>query len=99
MSKAAKGKIVVTRIAECKAARGRISAGDGTSPGYWIPISNGLGRRSTTERSRPINSVGLHRIGADFNQSRFDHDLLGRLIDLHQHFPNVVDVAAGLAEE
>src|SRR5207244_7132578 len=85
--------------AEAKATGWRITTGDGTSRGYWIAISNCLRSRSTTDCACPVNSVGLHRIGAHFHQARFDHDLLGRLVDLHQHFPDVVDVAAGLAEE
>ena len=55
--------------------------------------------RSATDCSGPVNAVGLDWIGAHFDQPRFDHHLLGRLVDLNQHLADVVDVAAGLPEE
>src|SRR5437667_10837889 len=47
----------------------------------------------------PVNSVALFRVRRHFNQARFDHHLLGRLVDLHQKFADIIDIAAGLAEE
>src|SRR5207302_9787451 len=47
----------------------------------------------------PVNTVCLHWVRAYFNQARFDHHLLGRLVDLDQHLADVVDVAPSLAEE
>src|SRR6202011_2081206 len=61
-------EVVVSWIAQCEPARWRISAGRRTGARNRIAISNCLGSRSTTNRSRPVNSVCLYWIGAPFHQ-------------------------------
>ena len=92
-------EIVVVRIAKCKSTGWWIAARNWATGSYRIPVSDCLWSRGAAHRARPVNSVSLDRIGRHFHQPRFDHDLPGRFVDLDQHFPNVVDVAAGLAEE
>src|ERR1700730_3963721 len=64
-----------------------------------ISVGNSLRSTSAAYSTRPVDSVGLNRVGAHFHQARFNHDLLGRLIDRQQYLADVVDVAAGLTEE
>src|SRR5205085_930653 len=45
----------------------------------------------------PVDAVALPWIGVHLNETRFDHDLLGWLVDLRQHLADVVDVALRLA--
>ena len=51
------------------------------------------------ENATPIDAVSLPRIGRHLDQARFDHYLLGRLVELGQDLADVVDVGARLAEE
>src|ERR1051325_6226292 len=47
----------------------------------------------------PVDSISLFLVGGHFDQTRFNHDLFGRFVDLGQQLSNVVDVAAGLPKE
>ena len=92
-------EIVVVRIAKCKSTGWYIAARNWATGSYRIPVSDCLWSRGAAHHARPVNSVSLDWICRYFHQTRFDHHLLGWFVDLHQHFPDVVDVAAGLAEE
>src|SRR5437773_5700605 len=92
-------EVVVVLVAQSEAGcwdvarTGRGCAGGGNSIRYGLRVGR------ATHSTRPVNSVGLLRIGRDFNQACFDHDLLGRLIDLDQQLADCIDVAASFAEE
>src|SRR5947209_4784630 len=92
-------QVVIVRISECESTGRRISTRLWAAGRKWVAVANSLRIGCAAEGARPINPVGLHRIGAHFHQSRLDHYLASRLIDLHQHFANIVDVAARLSEE
>ncbi len=47
----------------------------------------------------PVDAVVLPWVGSDFHEARFNHDLLGRAIDLDEQPADAVDVTAGLAVE
>src|SRR5207249_12086715 len=76
--------------------------------GYNVAVA-ASGRRCTVRKcltiarapnhSGPINAVALLRVRRNFNQAGFDHYLLGWLVDRHQQFADVVQVAASFPEE
>ena len=53
----------------------------------------------TAEDTAPVDAVGLLRVRGHFHEPRFDHHLLGRLVDLNQELFDPVDIRAGLAIE
>ena len=63
------------------------------------PIAEVCAIGRTADDAGPVDPVSLFRVRRHFHQPRFDHDLLGRLVDLHQKLADVIDVAAGLAKE
>src|SRR6266403_6252156 len=92
-------EIMVSRIAEAKSTCWWVVARNRAAARYRIPVSDCLGVGRAAKRARPVNSIRLHRISSHFYKTRLDHHLLGRLVDCHEQFADIVDVAAGLAEE
>src|SRR5438132_14142829 len=93
-------EIVVSRAASQTESAGRWILSR-LRTGRWkrLSVGNRFRARGAAHGPSPVDSVGLHRVGAHFYQARLNHDLLGRFVDLNQHFPDIVDVAPSLAEE
>ena len=82
-------EVIIARVAECEgaeltakgsllacpAASARARARRGRAVGEELSVAR------TTDRAGPVNSVTLFRVRRHFDQTRFDHDLLCRLID------------------
>ena len=62
-----------------------------------LTIAEVFWRRRTTNHAGPVNAVGLFRVRRYFDEARFDHYLLGRLVDLDEQLLDVIHVRPGLA--
>ena len=63
------------------ASRSWTCAGNRDTGGGLSAIAVSLRSRGAADHARPVNSVGLYWIRAHFHQARFNHHLLGWLVD------------------
>src|SRR5438105_15379678 len=92
-------EIVVSRAASQTESAGRWILSR-LRTGRWkrLSVGNRFRARGAAHGPSPVDSVGLHRVGAHFYQARLNHDLLGRFVVLNQHSRDIVGVAFSPAD-